>query len=161
MSFHPVSKRIEAILREEGCWYERFEHEPVRTSEEAAVVRPGYSLFQGSKALIVRVRKQGVRTFAMLVIPGDRRFDPSKARKVLQSTDIRFASVDEVGELTGGIQPGGVPPWGNLFGIPVYADYGVLSNEKIIFNAGDRSVSIAMLSADYGRLVKPVASDLS
>jgi prolyl-tRNA editing enzyme YbaK/EbsC (Cys-tRNA(Pro) deacylase) len=61
-----------------------------------------------------------------------------------------------VKEITNGVLPGGVPPLGNLFGLEVYADNGLLGNEKIVFNAGDRSYSVAMRSKDYIDLVKPV-----
>jgi len=51
-----VSKIVE-LLESGGYWFETFEHEPVRTSEEAAGVRTGYSQAQGAKAMIVRVKK--------------------------------------------------------------------------------------------------------
>lgn len=155
MPFHPVAGQIEQLLKDRGYWYQRFEHEAVRTSEEAALVRPDYSISQGSKALIVRIKRGADKSFAMLVVPGDRRFDIVKARQVLQSSDIRFANETEVDELTSGVLPGGVPPFGNLFGIPVYADLHVFDSERIIFNAGDRHVSIAMRSNDYKDLVQP------
>ena len=58
-------------------------------------------------------------------------------------------------QLTNGVQPGGVPPFGNLFGLEVVVDPQLLQNEKIVFNAGDRSFSVGMKSADYQRIVAP------
>ena len=52
-----------------------------------------------------------------------------------------------------------MPPFGNLFNIAVYADNGIFSNERIIFNAG-RDASIAMLSKDYEQLVKPIIASI-
>ena len=98
--------------------------------------------------------------FAMLVLPGHQRFDAAKARRVLEAGDIRFAQENEVSEITGGVLPGGVPPFGNLFDIPVYADAHVFDNERIIFNAGDRRVSVAMKSEDYLSIVKPRVVEL-
>lgn len=158
---HPVVEKIAQTLEGAKVPFERFEHEPVRTSAEAAAVRPEYTMAQGSKALIVRLKKQGVRTFVMLVVPGSRRFDAAKARSVLGVSDIRFALEGEVEKLTGGVEPGGIPPWGNLFGLKVYADTHIFDNEKIIFNAGDRRVSIGMKSADYKKLVDPIVVDLT
>lgn len=160
MTFHPVSEEILSLLSREHVWHERFEHAPVRTSEEAARVRPDYTLDQGAKALIVRLGKAEKR-FAMLVLPGNRRFDAAKARRALAAADIRFAREEEVGEITGGVLPGGVPPFGNLFGIAVYADASLFGNERIIFNAGDRRVSVAMKSEDYRRLVAPQVVELT
>jgi prolyl-tRNA editing enzyme YbaK/EbsC (Cys-tRNA(Pro) deacylase) len=154
--FHPVTHKIEAVLRDGGFWYERFEHEPVRTSEEAARVRPEYNITQGTKSLIVKAKRpHEEKRFIMVVVPGDKRFDRKLLKRETGYDDARFATPEEVAELTGGIVPGGVPPFGNLFGIPVFADAAVFANERIIFNAGDRSVSIAMRSKDYRTLVAP------
>ena len=128
----------------------------MRTSEAAAGIRHGYSLHQGAKALIVRVKiSETDKKFAMLVIPGDKRFDNEKVKKLFIAKDIRFATEQEVDKITDGIKPGGVPPFGNLFGLQVIADETLFGNEKIIFNAGDKRFSVAMKSSDYLELVKP------
>ena len=58
--------------------------------------------------------------------------------------------------MTDGVQPGGVPPFGNLFELPVYAVPELFDVERIVFNAGDRRFSLAMRSSDYRRLARPV-----
>ena len=156
MVHHPVTQKILDLLNHDSCWYETFEHEEVRTSEEAAKTRPGYSLRQGAKALIVRAKMAGgERKFVMVVIPADRRFATDKVKKVTGAKDIRFASEEEVADLTGGVKPGAVPPFGNMFGLDVITDASLYDNEKIVFNAGERGFSVAMKSADYRRLVDP------
>ncbi|MBY0310351.1 hypothetical protein K2Q16_04375 [Patescibacteria group bacterium] len=156
MDYHPVVAKIREVLDDAGVWYETFEHEPVRTSEEAAALRPGYSINQGAKALIVRA-KHPVRGkhFVMFVLPGGQRFASEKVKALFGFTDLRFATEAEVAEITGGVQPGGVPPFGTLFGLPVYADESLLLNEKIVFNAGDKRFSVAMRASDYAVLVAP------
>jgi prolyl-tRNA editing enzyme YbaK/EbsC (Cys-tRNA(Pro) deacylase) len=95
----------------------------------------------------------------MLVIPGDRKFDSAKVKHQLRSKDIRFATEDEVTKITEGVRPGGVPPFGNLFGLGVISDGSLYGNEKIVFNAG-RNCSLAVKSADYRRLVQPHIADI-
>lgn len=161
MNYHKTVTEIKNILEKNHCWFETFEHEPVRTSEEAAKVRTGYSLHQGAKALIVRVKKsENEKFFAMLVFPADLKFNDKKVKQFFEARDIRFATEEEVLSKTDGVQLGGVPPFGNLFGIEVVADPKLFENEKIIFNAGDRSFSIAMKSSDYKRLVNPKLADI-
>jgi prolyl-tRNA editing enzyme YbaK/EbsC (Cys-tRNA(Pro) deacylase) len=156
MEYHQTVAKIVNLLKEGGFWYETFEHEPVRTSEEAAKVRTGYTLAQGAKAMIVRVKKSSSeKFFAMLVLPGDRRFDIDKVERLFEARDIRFATEAEVATITGGVLPGGVPPLGNLFGLQVVADPLLFENEKMVFNAGDRSFSIAMKTEDYRKVVGP------
>lgn len=153
MKYHQATEKIRQILAKKGIWYETFEHEAVRTSQEAAKIRPGYTLTQGAKALVFRIRKAGEKFFVMLVLPGDQRFDNEKAKKLFGAKDIRFAAEEEVGQITNGIKLGGVPPFGNLFGLKTYVDPSLMKNEKIVFNAGDQRFSIAMKAKDYIELL--------
>ena len=125
--YHPVVTRITTLLTEHNVPFQAFEHEAVRTSEEAAATRPEYTISQGAKALIVRIKKKGVpkdqeKQFVQVVVPGDVKFNPKKLCDVTNSKDVRFATEEEVAEITGGVQPGGVPPFGILFGLRVYVD---------------------------------------
>lgn len=154
--YHPVARRIIDLLDRTGCPYDTFEHEPVRTSEEAARTRPGYGLHQGAKALVVSTKGPGNEPrFLMLVFPADCKLDSKKAKSALGVKDMRFATTEEVADLTGGVETGGVPPFGNLFGLQIVADPSLFENERIVFNAGDRRFSVAMTSADYRRLAEP------
>ena len=162
VDIHPIASTIENILKEGGFWYERFVHEPVRTSIEAAKLRPEYSIQQGTKSLIVKgKRPHEEKRFFMVVVSGDKQFDKHKLKSETGFSDVRFATPDEVATLTEGILPGGVPPLGNLFGLMVFADTLIFGNEKIIFNAGDRSVSIGMYAEDYRSIVTPEVKDIS
>lgn len=158
--YHKTVTDIVLLLEKHGCSFRVFEHEEVRTSEEAARVRPEYSLNQGAKALIIRAKikhvpKEAERQFVQIVVPGGAKFDPGKIRELLNAKDIRFATESEVLDITNGIKPGGVPPFGTLFNLPVYVDDTLLLNEEIIFNAGDRGCSVALRTDDYLRVVSP------
>jgi Ala-tRNA(Pro) deacylase len=162
MTYHQVSQQITELQSENGCWFETFEHAPVRTSEEAAGTRPGYSLHQGAKAIIVRIRRsESQKKFVVLVFPADLRFDKEKVKTLFGARVVRFATESEITTLTGGVQVGGVPPFGNLFGLEVVADPKLFENEKIVFNAGDRRFSVAMRSADYDKLVNPMVESIT
>ncbi|MBU1034124.1 hypothetical protein KKI22_04255 [Patescibacteria group bacterium] len=162
MVYHPLTKTIIDLLEKNNCWFETFEHEEVRTSEEASKIRDGFSLHQGAKALIVRVRiSKKNKKFAMLVFPADLKFDSKKVKLYFEAKDIRFATVDELSSLTDGVEAGGVPPFGNLFNLEVVVDPRFFEIEKIVFNAGDRKFSIGMKSVDYKKLVNPQVADIT
>ena len=154
--YHDVVFKIRALLDEAGAEYKTFEHEAVRTSEEAAALRPEYSLSQGTKALLIRIKdRENQKRFVQVVVPGDQKFDPKKVRHELDVKDTRFATPEEVAEITNGVLPGGVPPFGNLFGLPVYVDEQCTEHDEVIFNAGDKRYSIAMKVKDYLPIVNP------
>ncbi|PIS22748.1 hypothetical protein COT50_00235, partial [candidate division WWE3 bacterium CG08_land_8_20_14_0_20_41_10] len=133
MEFHPVVQIIKELLNNRQIKYDYFEHEPVRTSEEASKIRSDYTLKQGAKALLVKLYlRGGQEKFVMLVVPGDARFDGKKVKKLFDAKDMRFATEEEVGKVTGGVLVGGVPPFGSLFGLETYMDHKVQQNERIV-----------------------------
>jgi Ala-tRNA(Pro) deacylase len=144
-----VFLRLENLLKERGVDFSVLRHQPVFTSEEAAVVR-GVSLSSGAKALICKVDDR----FVMFVIPGDRKLDSKQVRQALGIHGLRFASRDELTELTG-LPPGAVPPFGRLFGLPTYCDTRLAENERINFNAGDNSISVSLRCEDYLKVENP------
>lgn len=148
---NPTTYKLIELFTQNGTWFEVFIHEPVRTSEEASKVRHGYSISNGAKALILKTEKG----FVMAVIPGDAKFDKKKLKELLQIKDLRFATEDEVAQITGGVLVGGVPPFGSFFDLKTYADKSVFLNEKIIFNCADRTVSVGMTGAQYRLIEAP------
>ncbi|MAG44604.1 hypothetical protein CL633_01820 [bacterium] len=161
MKYHRIVKKIINLLEQNNCWFKTFEHKPVKTSQEAAKIRTGYSLQQGAKALIIRIKKhKNQKEFVMLVMPAHLRFNSQKVKELFQARDIRFAQEQEIAELTEGVQIGGIPPFGNLFDLKVIADAKLFENKKIIFNAGDRKFSIAMKAEDFKKLVKPEIANI-
>ena len=90
----------------------------------------------------------------LAVLPADRALDSRAMRAAVGSRRIRFASRDELLELTG-LTPGAVPPFGSLFGLETVCDPGLADNRQINFNAGSHSHSVQMSYADWAALEQP------
>jgi Ala-tRNA(Pro) deacylase len=150
-----VFERLEAWLREKGVPFTVLRHEPVFTSEQAAAVR-GTPLSSGAKALLVKAGDE----FRLLVLPADRKLDNRKARQALAVKALRFATREEVAHWTG-LQPGAIPPFGSLFGLPTSCDPALADNASINFNAGDHAISVQMAYADYLTLEKPALVEIA
>jgi len=150
-----VFDRLRDRLQQGGVAYTVLRHEPVYTSEQAAAVR-GTSLASGAKALLV---KAGDR-FVLLVLPADRKLDSKRARTALSVKALRFATKEEVLELTG-LEPGSIPPFGSLFGMATYCDPALAESGFINFNAGDHAISVQMTYEDYLRVEKPTAAGVT
>jgi Ala-tRNA(Pro) deacylase len=144
-----VFDRLNAWLNSSSVSFNVLRHEPVFTSEQAAAVR-GTPLASGAKALIVKAGDN----FLLLVLPADRKLDSRKARDALRVKALRFASKEEVLNLTG-LQPGSIPPFGSLFGLSTYCDPALGDNASINFNAGDHAISIQMAFDDFIAMEKP------
>ena len=150
-----VTERLVRWLREHGATFRLVEHAPVFTSEEASRVR-GTPIEAGAKALVLRAEERSVH----VVLPGHRRVDNARVRAILGTRTLRFATPDELLALTGCV-PGAVPPFGNLFGLPVLVDEELAAREEIAFNAGSNTASIVMPTADFLRLSQATIHQLA
>ena len=148
-----VLESIRSLLRNHGISFREVHHEPTPTSQDAARVR-GEELKNGGKALLMKVDSG----FALFVLPADRRIHSAAIRRALRAKKIRFASREELSELTAsqyhaGLEPGGVPPFGEpILPFPLYLDTAIGDNQRIAFNAGSLTDSIVMTISDYLRV---------
>jgi prolyl-tRNA editing enzyme YbaK/EbsC (Cys-tRNA(Pro) deacylase) len=147
-----VFENICRLLDEAGVPYRTVEHGPTRTSEESAAAR-GEPLSVGAKALVVKTDD----VFRLFVVAADKQFDSNAVRKKLGAKKTRFATPEELMELTG-LVPGSLPPFGEpILKLELYADVGVgRSHDRVAFNAGSLTNSVIMATADWERLAKPV-----
>jgi prolyl-tRNA editing enzyme YbaK/EbsC (Cys-tRNA(Pro) deacylase) len=146
-----VYNNIIALLDTNGVDYRRVEHGPTRTSEESAAAR-GEPIHVGGKALVMKVGDG----FALFVISAALKADAGAIRARFGTKKSRFATPDELMELTG-LVPGSVPPFGRpILDLDLYADESIAANDRIAFNAGSLTQSIVMPIADYMRIVEPV-----
>ena len=141
------------ILDENKIEYKKSEHEPVKTSEEAAKVR-GVDLHTGIKALLLKTSE---KKFIMVLVPADKRVDLEKMAVLEKTKKVSLASQSEVLEETG-CEIGGVPPFGFTKNwqdnkIKTYMDKEILGIETVNFNAGDRKISVSMKGQDLEKVV--------
>ena len=144
-----VFQRLAELLDAKSIPYDVLRHAPVYTSEEAAAIR-GTPLASGAKALICKADER----FLMVVLPADRKLASKLVRKAASAKSLRFASREEVEQLTG-LAPGSIPPFGSLFNLPTWCDERLAEQPRINFNAGDHSISISMAYTDYLTAERP------
>jgi Ala-tRNA(Pro) deacylase len=150
-----VFERICELLNGQGLPFDVLRHAPVFTSEEAAAVR-GTSLASGAKALVCKVDDR----FVLIVLPADRKLASKTARKSLGAKSIRFATKEEVLELTG-LTPGSIPPFGSLFNLPTWCDVRLANEPLINFNAGDHTISLSISFETYRAAEKPTLGEVA
>lgn len=144
-------EHIRTLLTCEGVDFREVKHQATRTSEESAAAR-GEDLQVGAKALLLRTDK----VFRLFVLPANRKLDSGAIRRHLGVKRTRFASADELHELTG-LVPGSVPPFGEpVLPFELYADEAVGQQiNRVAFNAGSLTHSIIMSATDWAKLAKP------
>jgi len=149
MSAH-VFQQIKSLLDQHAIPYKHVHHQPTYTSEESARAR-GESTRIGGKALVMKIEDE----FRLFVLSAARKMNSRAMKKHLGVKRTRFATREELRELTGCV-PGCVPPFGPpILDLELYLDRSILENERIAFNAGSLTDSIIMSVEDYLHLVEP------
>jgi len=149
------NEKFEAYLREQGVPFEKQQHGIAFTAHEVAASEhlPGDLV-----AKVVMVFADG--NMFMLVLPASHRADLTKATAALDAKDVWLAGEQEFAKIFPDCEIGAMPPFGNLYGVPVYVDRTLTEDETIVFQAGTHTGTISMAYADYERLVKPQIVDV-
>lgn len=122
----------------------------------------GYSPDDSANAILV-VGKSDERPMACCVVLATTRLDVNGAvRKRLGTRKASFASADETIERSGGMQIGGVTPFGLPPDIPIWIDAAVMGRERVIVGGGSRDRKVLCPPATLAALAgAEVVDDLA
>ena len=73
--------------------------------------------------------------------------------------EVRLAKEEEFAGLSPDCEVGAMPPFGNLYTLPVYVDKSLTEDETIAFKAGSHTITMSMKYADFERLVRPTVGE--
>ena len=150
-----ASQRLTDSLREERVDYEVLPHRQDVTASETAqdTHTPGRAF---AKSVVLEADGHQ----ALAVLPSTKQLDLQRAKTVLEAELVTLADESKMKELFPDCEVGAEPPFGNLYGLPVYVDSALAENETITFNGGRHDEAIRLRYADFERLVNPVTADL-
>jgi Ala-tRNA(Pro) deacylase len=145
----PLTK-LKDFLDANGVRYVTISHSRAFTTNEVAASAhvPGKSM---AKTVMVKVDGR----MAMAVLPAAFRVSFDQLRGAIGARDVVLAEEAEFRELFPDCEIGAMPPFGNLYGLPVYVADILGQNEEIAFNAGSHTEVIRLAYADFNRLVNP------
>jgi len=151
-----VLRRLKDYLDENNIKYVKITHSRAYTAQEiaASVHIPGKEL---AKTVIVRVNDG----FAMVVLPASRKVNFDQLKNVVGSNEIRLAQENEFKGLFPDCEVGAMPPFGNLYNLPVYVASALSEDKEIAFNAGTHTDVIKISYSDFENLVKPTVGTFS
>ena len=151
-----VSRQLKKFLDGAGVSYKVTKHPEAFTAQEVAAAEhvPGKAM---AKVVIVLADKKPVMT----VLPASYRVDFKKLKKLLGAKSVRLASEDEFGGLFPDCEVGAMPPFGEMFDLPVYSDQVLREDERVTFNAGTHTETVTVAYADYERLANPTVGDFA
>lgn len=145
------ANKIREYLDSRGVKYVSIRHSPAFTASEVAQ-SAHVSGRDFAKTIVVKV-DDGT---AMVVLPASRRIVLSDLREMLEAGHVRLASEAEFRDLFPDCELGAMPPFGNLYGLPVFVAGSLAEEPEIAFNAGSHTEVIKLAYADFEALVNPV-----
>jgi Ala-tRNA(Pro) deacylase len=152
----PILAKLREVFEAHKVPYSVHSHPHAYTAQEIAALQH----VKGRRLAKVVMAKADGR-MVMLVLPADHRVDFGKLRAVLGAQEVRLAQEAEFQGLFPGCEVGAMPPFGNLYGLPLYTDRVLEKDEEIVFNAGTHTLTAKVAWRDYLGLVKPVVADFA
>ena len=151
----PIQK-LKEFLDLHNVKYVTISHSRAFTAQETATSAhiPGKEL---AKTVMVKMNGK----MAMAVLPASSKVDFDILKKATGSATIEIASEKEFKDLFPDCEIGAMPPFGNLYGIEVFAAESLTENKEIAFNAGSHRELVKMAYKDFEKLAKPKVTKFS
>lgn len=147
---------LESHLRENGVAYQVQHHPTAYTAQEVAASEhvPGKMMTK-----VVIVSADGKK--AMLALPAPYHVNLAKVAVTLGAGEARLATEEEFASTFPDCEVGAMPPFGNLYAVPVCVDKALAQDETIVFRAGTHTDTMSVKYADFERLVRPTVAEFA
>jgi len=109
---------------------------------------PGKEL---AKTVIVRVDDK----LAMAVVSASQHVDLELLKAATNARTVQLATEDAFKDRFPDCETGAMPPFGNLYGMDVFADESLARDKDIAFNAGSHRELVRLAWEDFEKLVHP------
>jgi len=109
---------------------------------------PGREL---AKTVIVKIDGE----LAMAVVSASQLVDLAFLKTATGARNVELATESEFKERFPDCEVGAMPPFGNLYGMPVYAEQSLSNDKEIAFNAGSHRELVRLAWEDFEKLVQP------
>lgn len=150
------AKKLKRFLDENHIRYVSIRHSPAYTAQETAASAhiPGREL---AKTVVLFVDGE----MAMAVLPSTRMLDLELLRHHTEAESVALATENQFKDRFPDCEAGAMPPFGNLYKIPVYVDRSLTLDDQIAFNAGSHAELIQLAFEDFENLVHPIVAEFA
>jgi len=149
-------KKLKEFLDQNKIKYITITHSPAYTAQEIAAIAhiPGKQL---AKTVMIKFDNE----MGMAVLPANHKVDFDMLKEMIGAEFVLLATENEFKSMFPGCEPGAMPPFGNLYNMPVYVSEALTKDEEIAFNAGSHTELIKMSYKDFEKLVQPKIMEFS
>jgi Ala-tRNA(Pro) deacylase len=149
-------ENLELYLQDNKVPFQVQHHPLAYTAQEIAAAEhiPGKML-----AKVVMVIADG--DLVMLAVPAPETINLKDVAAALGAKEVRLAHENEFLGAFPDCEVGAMPPFGNLYNLPIYVDKTLTEDETIVFQAGTHTYTMSMKYSDFARLVQPKVWEFS
>jgi len=151
----PIQK-LKEFLDSHNVKYVTISHSSAFTAHETAA-SANVPVKELAKTVMVKIDGK----MAMAVLPASSKVDFDLLKKVMGSGKVEIASEKEFKDMFPECEIGAMPPFGNLYGMEVFAAESLTEDKEIAFNAGSHRELVKMAYKDFEKLVKPKVTNFS
>jgi Ala-tRNA(Pro) deacylase len=145
-----LSPRLHHFLDERHAPYTTLTHGRTITAQATAnAAHVGTRHF--AKTVMLKVDGR----LSMMVMPAAYRADLTRLSRALGGPVVELAEESEFRDAFPDCEVGAMPPFGHLYGMPVYVDSRLAQEPEIVFNAGSHTDLVRMPYAEFERLAQP------
>ncbi len=149
-------EQLEQYLRDHQVAYQIQHHPQAYTAQSIAECE-----HISGKRVVKSVIVLADNTPMLLALPATYRVDLDKARACLGARDARLAHEEEFRNSFPGCEVGAMPPFGNLYHLPVCVEQSLTSQETIVFPCGTHTETMSLKYTDFERLVQPTVAEFA
>jgi Ala-tRNA(Pro) deacylase len=142
--------RLRQFLDSYNIKYVVISHSVAYTAGAVAVLThiPGKEL---AKTVIVKIDD----ALVMAVVCASQHVDLERLKAATHAKMVHLAAESEFRNRFPDCETGAMPPFGNLYGMKVFADEGLSRDQEIAFNAGSHRELVRLAWEDFERMVEP------
>ena len=145
-----LSPRLHNLLDARNAHYSTLTHDRTITAEQTAhAAHVGADRF--AKSVMLKVDGK----LAMMVMPAAYRINLTRLSSALGGETVELAEESEFRDAFPDCEVGAMPPFGHLYGMPVYVDSRLSGPGEIVFNAGSHTDAVRMPYAEFEELAEP------
>jgi Ala-tRNA(Pro) deacylase len=144
-----MPERLESHLDQHDTTYSLILHAPTHSAQVAA----SFMHFPGKEVAKTVALCAGEKVL-LAILPASYHINLEKLSAIVGGR-VQLLEQERCNEMFPDCETGAIPPFGELYDVPVFLDEALAEDAEIVFSAGTLSESVRMSSADFVRLVKP------
>ena len=151
-----ILQSLKRLLDDNHVPYEVHAHPRSFTAKETAAadhIPPS----EMAKVLVLKAHDR----FLMAVLPATHTLDVDRLRATVGDAELRLASEREFVDAFPACEPGAIPPFGQLFDMPLWVDDSLGRERETVFNGGNHRETVHVAYQDFVRLAKPQFGEFS